>query len=213
MYKDYMKKFAKIKEDTKVTTPEVKAVELLVFPPKGEVVTIRTESLYELHDISKFVLSKFKMIIMSFSFNAITDLASYTTQITFNENDSQDDLLRKLLYKFDTFVKPKLIWKNFDERQGDIDLMELNVKKVNSAFEVEVKKKPFFAPPVKPVEVEKPKPLVVKKAKAIVIDKKKMLEEIKELKQIAKPKITKPKITKPKSKDDLSFLDDLDNIF
>jgi len=209
MFKDYMKKVAEGKEDTPVETQEVKAVELLVYPPKGGVVTIRTESLYSLHDIVRFVLDKFKMKIMSFSFNAITDLASYTTKITFNENDSQDDLLRRLLYKFDTFVKPKLIWKNFEEKQTYIDF----VKIVNDAFKVEVEKKPFFAPPVKPVEVEKPKPIVVKKAKAIVIDKKKMLKEIKELKQIAKPKITKPKITKPKSKDDLSFLDDLDNIF
>ena len=212
MYKDYMKKVAEGKEDTKVTTPEVKAVELLVYPPKGEVVTIRTESLYELHDISKFVLSKFKMKIMMFSFNAITDLASYTTQITFNENDSQDDLLRILLYKFDTFVKPKLNWKNFDETQGDIDLMESNVKKVNDAFEVEVEKKPFFAPPTKPVEV--------KKARVIVIDKKKIEEKKKEIEKISKQikkeqpvKTIKPKITKPKAKDDLSFLDDLDNIF
>jgi hypothetical protein len=195
-------------EIPEVKTQEVKAVELIVYPPKGGVINIRTESLYELHDISRFVLNKFKMKTMRFNFNAITDLASYTTQISFKENDSQDDILRNLLEQYDTFVKPELNWKNFDERQGDIDRMNENEKIVNIAFEVEVEKKPFFAPPTKPIEV--------KKAKAIVIDKKKIEEKKKEIEQLAKAKpikITKPKITKPKVEDDLSFLDDLDNIF
>jgi hypothetical protein len=215
MYEDYMKKVASAKEDTEIENSEVKAVELIVYPPKGEVVNIRTESLYELHDISRFVLSKFKMKTMRFNFNAITDLASYTTQISFNENDSQDDFIKNLSKQYDTFVKPKLIWKNFDETQGDIDLIELNVKKVNSAFEVEVEKKPFFAP-TKPVEIEKPKPIEVKKPRAILIDKKKIEEKKKQIEQLAKAKpvkTIKPKITKPKAENDLSFLDDLDNIF
>jgi hypothetical protein len=208
MFQDYMKKVASAKEDTEIENSEVKAVELIVYPPKGEVVNIRTESLYSLHDIVRFVLDKFKMKTMRFNFNAITDLASYTTQISFNENDSPDDLLRNLSKQYDTFVKPELIWKNFEEKQTYIDF----VKIVNDAFKVEVEKKPFFAPPTKPVEV--------KKARAIVIDKKKIEEKKKEIEQISKQikkeqpvKITKPKITKPKVEDDLSFLDDLDNIF
>jgi hypothetical protein len=233
MYEDYMKKVASAKVDTEIEKPEVKtqevkAVELLVFPPKGRSVKIRTESLYELHDISRFVLSKYKIQKpIKFTFNAITDLSAYTTQISFKENDSQDDILRNLLEQYDTFVKPELNWKNFDERQGDIDRMKENEKIVNSAFEVKVEKKPFFAPPVKQVEVEKPKPIKFKestfraveklfKPREIKIDKKKIEEKKKEIEQLSKAKpikTIKPKITKPKEKDDLSFLDDLDNIF
>ena len=252
MYEDYMKKVASAKEDTEIEIPEklseeVKAVELLVYPPKGKVITIRTESLYELHDISRFVLSKFKMKTMRFNFNAITDLASYTTQISFNENDSQDDFIKNLSKQYDTFVKPKLIWKNFDETQGDIDLIELNVKKVNSAFEVEVEKpkvvevnkytaiafegksikntlsdttfsdaielfvkeneKKGYEVYVDLYEKGKLTTQVYKTKKPVAVAKSKPIEKAKPIKTI------KPKITKPKEKDDLSFLDDLDNIF
>lgn len=188
-----------------VKTQEVNYVELIVYPPKGGVVNIKTESLYELHDVSRFVISKLGMKMLRLNFNVITDLGTYTSQISISIDDSQDDFIRKLVEQYYTFVKPKLNWKNFDERQGNIALMELNEEIVNGAFEVEVEKKPFFAPPPKPVE--KPKPVKVEKPKPVPVEKPKPVK-------VEKPKpVSKPKVTKPKVEDDLSFLDDLDNIF
>ena len=213
MFQDYMKKVASAKEDTPVETPEVKTQELLavsttLYLPKGGSVEIRTESFYELFDTSRFILSKFKMSEMRLNFSAYTDLSSYKTNFDFKEDYSQDEFLTLLVEKFDTFVKPELNWKNFYERFADIDKIKENEDIINDAL----------APT--PVVVEKPKPIEVKKARAIVVDKKKIEEKKKEIEQISKQikkeqpvKITKPKITKPKVEDDLSFLDDLDNIF
>jgi len=199
--------FNKKAQAPKVETQEVNYVELIVYPPKGGVLNIKTESLYELHDVSRFVISKLGMKMLRLNFNVITDLGTYTSQISINIDDSQDDFIRKLVEQYDTFVKPELNWKNFDERQGDIALMELNEEIVNGAFEVEVEKKPFFAPPPKPVPVEKPKPVKVEKPKPVPVEKPKPVK-------VEKPKpVSKPKVTKPKVEDDLSFLDDLDNIF
>jgi hypothetical protein len=209
MYEDYMKKVASAKEDTPVKKPKVRTQEVLgvyitLYPPKGSVVEIRTISFYELFDTSRFILSKFKMSEMRLNFSAYTDLSSYKTNFDFKGDYSQDDFLTLLIEKFDTFVKPELNWKNFNDRFADIDKIKENEDIINDAL----------APT--PVEVEKPKPIEVKKAKAIVIDKKKIEEKKKEIEQLAKAKAVKtikPKITKPKVEDDLSFLDDLDNIF
>jgi hypothetical protein len=64
-------------------------------------------------------------------------------------------------------------------------------------------------PRTPPVPVEKPKPVPVEKPKPVAVEKPKPVK-------VEKPKpvkITKPKPTKPKVEDDLSFLNDLDNIF
>jgi hypothetical protein len=213
MYEDYLKKIILAKEDTPVKKPKVRTQELLavsttLYLPKGGSVEIRTESFYELFDTSRFILSKFKMSEMRLNFSAYTDLSSYKTNFDFKGDYSQDEFLTLLIEKFDTFVKPELNWKNFNDRFADIDKIKENEDIINDAL----------APT--PVEVEKPKPIEVKKVRAIVIDKKKIEEKKKEIKQISKQikkeqpvKITKPKITKPKVEDDLSFLDDLDNIF
>lgn len=167
-----------------ITTQEVNAVELIIYPAKGGVVNIKTLSLYELLDISKFVISKFQRVELKLNFNVITDLGTYLSKILINVDDSTDDLIRKLVEQFDTFVKPELNWKNFDERQGDIIRMELNEEIVNDAFEVKAPK------------VAKPKPVIKPKTTSV------------------KPeaKTNKKQVTKPKAKSDLSFLDDLDNI-
>jgi hypothetical protein len=208
MFQDYMKKVASAKEDTPVETQEVKAIYITLYPPKGGSVEIATISFYELFDTSRFILSKFKKSEMRLNFSAYTDLSSYKTNFDFKGDYSQDDFLTLLIEKFDTFVKPELNWKNFNDRFADIDKIKENEDIINDAL----------APT--PVEVEKPKPIEVKKAKPVVIDKKKIEEKKKEIEQISKQikkeqpvKITKPKITKPKVEDDLSFLDDLDNIF
>jgi hypothetical protein len=167
-----------------ITTQEVNAVELIIYPTKGGVVNIKTLSLYELLDISKFVISKLQRVELRLNFNVITDLGTYLSKILINVDDSTDDLIRKLVEQFDTFVKPELNWKNFDERQGDIIRMELNEEIVNDAFEVKAPK------------VAKPKPVIKPKTTSV------------------KPeaKTNKKQVTKPKAKSDLSFLDDLDNI-
>jgi len=213
MFQDYMKKVASAKEDTPVKKPKVRTQEVLgvyitLYPPKGSAVEIKTISFYELFDTSRFILSKFKKSEMRLNFSAYTDLSSYKTNFDFKGDYSQDDFLTLLIEKFDTFVKPELNWKNFHDRFADIDKIKENEDIINDAL----------APT--PVEVEKPKPIEVKKARAIVIDKKKIEEKKKEIEKISKQikkeqpvKITKPKITKPKVEDDLSFLDDLDNIF
>jgi hypothetical protein len=209
MYEDYMKKVASAKEDTPVKKPKVRTQEVLgvyitLYPPKGSAVEIKTISFYELFDTSRFILSKFKKSEMRLNFSAYTDLSSYKTNFDFKGDYSQDDFLTLLIEKFDTFVKPELNWKNFHDRFADIDKIKENEDIINDALA-----------PI-PVEVEKPKPIEVKKPKAIVIDKKKIEEKKKEIEQLAKAKpvkTIKPKITKPKVEDDLSFLDDLDNIF
>jgi len=180
-----------------ITTQEVNAVYLVVYPPKGGVVELKTESLYELHDISKFVINKLGIKTLRLNFNVITDLGTYTSQINFSLYYSQDDLIRVLIEQFDTFVKPELDWKNFEERQGDIDLMDTNVKIVNDAFEVEVEKKPIFAPAPKPVA----------KAKTTSVKPETKITSVK-----PEAKRKQKQVTKPKAKSDLSFLDDLDNI-
>lgn len=176
-----------------VETQEVKRVDIILYPPEGGVLHIKTDCLYELFDISRFILSKYKSTQRRINYSVITDLSSYTTNINFSGDYPQ--FLTKLVEKYDTFVKPELNWKNFDERHSDIDKIKLNKEIINDAFK----------PEAKPVEVEKPKPVPVEKPKPVVVEKPK---------PVAKPKpVSKPKVTKPKVEDDLSFLDDLDNIF
>jgi|688.fasta_scaffold04820_39 hypothetical protein len=209
-----------------VKTQEVKAVELILYPPSGGVLNVKTESLYELFEISRFVLSKFKTKRRKLNFSVITDSASHTTEIYFSGDDSADKLLSLLVEKYDTFVTPKLNWKNFDERQADIDRIKLNEEIINDSFKpepkpVEVEKpKPVVVEKPKPVVVEKPKPVKVEKPKPVPIQKPKpIVREKPRPVPVEKPKpvkVEKPKpvkVTKPKVEDDLSFLDDLDNIF
>jgi len=66
------------------------------------------------------------------------------------------------------------------------------------------KPKPVKVEKSKPVPVEKPKPVPVEKPKPVPVEKPKPVK-------VEKPKPVK--VTKPKVEDDLSFLDDLDNIF
>jgi len=193
-----------------VTTQEVNRVEFIFYPSEGGVVTIITYSLYELHDISRFVLSKFKTKRRKLNFNVITYLGTYTSEIYADTDYSPDELLTALVYQFDTFVTPKLNWKNFDERQGDIYRIKLNEEIINDSFKPEPK--PVVVEKPKPVKVEKPKPVPIQKPKPIVREKPRPVpvEKPKPVK-VEKPKLVK--VTKPKVEDDLSFLDDLDNIF
>lgn len=195
-----------------VSTQEVDRVELIFETPDGGVVTIVTDNLYELHDVSRFVLGKLKMSKSKLNFNVITYLGTYTSQITFFSSDSQDELLRLLIEKFDTFVKPELNWKKFDEKQGNIDKMNLNEEIINDAF----KPAPIITPKVATPKVITPKPIKVVAPKVVTPKPVKVVAPKivtpKPVKVVA-PKVVKTKVTKPKVEDDLSFLNDLDNIF
>jgi hypothetical protein len=194
-----------------VITQEVIYVEVIVYPPEGGVLNVKTESLYELHDISRFVLSKFKMRNLKFNCNVITNYQTLTSKIDIFVDDSADELLSQLKKIFDKLAY--LNWKNFDERQGDIDRIKLNEEIIEDAFKPEPKPVELEKP--KPVKVEKPKPVKVEKPAPVKVEKPKPIEKPKPVK-VEKPKpvkVTKPKVTKPKAEDDLSFLDDLDNIF
>jgi hypothetical protein len=257
-----------------VTYQEVKRVDIILYPPEGGVLEIKTDGLYELFEVCRFILTKYKASKRKFNFYLITDYASHTTELYFGGEDSPNELLRSLIEKYDKFGY--FNWINFEERQADIDKIKLNEEIIDDAFKpepkpVEVEKKPFFAPPPKPVEVEKPKPVSdkytatafegkaikhtlsdstfsdeielfvrenEKKGYEVYVDlysKGKLARQVYKTKKpvpVAKPKpvkvekpkpvkvekpkpvkVTKPKVTKPKVEDDLSFLDDLDNIF
>jgi hypothetical protein len=206
----------KLPKIPEVETQEVNRVELIFYPPKGGVVTIVTDSLYELHDVSRFIIFKLKMTSLYFNFNVITYLGTYTSKINSQIEDSQDELLTALKYQFGTFVEPKLNWDKFDSKQADIDKIKLNEEIINDAFKpepkpVEVEKpKPVPVEKPKPVKVEKPKPVPVDKPKPVPVEKPKPVK-VEKPKPVAKPKLVK--VTKPKVEDDLSFLDDLENIF
>lgn len=192
------------------TTQEVKRVDIILYPPEGGVLEIKTDSLYELFEVSRFILTKYKTSSTKLNISVITDSGSYTTEFYFRYGDSQDDLLDLLVEKYDTFVKPILNWENFDERQADIDKIKLSEEIINDAYP---------KPKQKPVKVVAPKPVVVEKPKAVKVvvpkvatPKPVVVEKPKPSKVVA-PKVVKQKVTKPKVEDDLSFLDDLNNIF
>jgi hypothetical protein len=196
-----------------IETQEVKYVELIFYPPSGGVLELKTDSIYELYNLSTFLLILLKVKKSKINFKAITDLGSYTTQVEFNKDSTQDDLLSMLVEKYDFFVKPELNWKEFDERQADTEKFRFNQNRLIDALKPEPK--PATVEKPKPVVVEKPKPVPVEKPKPVKVEKPKPapVEKPKPVK-VERPK--KEKVTKPKVefvKDDLSFLDDLDNIF
>jgi len=214
MFKDFMEKreLQEIKDKQ-----EVLGVNLLFYPPVGSVVTFETDNLYELYDTTKYLLSKLKRDKLKLTFGVKTKDNIHNTKIDINSTISQDEFLNLLIEKFDTFVKPELVWSDFDAKLGDIDKIKENEYIINAFLDP----KPVKVEKPKPVEVEKPTQIKVKRARAVIVDEEKteegkktitkMMQQLKELEK-PKPKATKIKATKPKVKDELSFLDDLDNI-
>ena len=169
-----------------VKTQEVKAVEIIFYPPSGGIINIKCDSLVELHETAIHIMKNTKPKPKYLTFSTITSEASYGTtlnSIKINQDEFYDELRQKLLDIWKG--KPSFDWKEFDEKIADTDKIELNEKIINDALK----------PEPKPVKVEKPKPVPVEKPKPV---------------KVATPK---PKVTKPKVEDDLSFLNDLDNIF
>ena len=211
-----------IPKEPAVITQEVKRVDIILYPPEGGVLEIKTDGLYELFEVSRFILTKYKSTQRKFNFNLITDYGSHKTELYFSGEDSPDEFLSSLIEKYDKFGY--FDWKNFDEKQADMDKVQLNEDIVDDAFQVE-KPKPVPVEKPKPVPVEKPKPVPVEKPKPVPVEKPKPVpvEKPKPVKiekrkpvKVEKPKVekvVKQKVTKPKVEDDLSFLDDLDNIF
>ncbi len=195
-------------KEPEVETQELKSVDIILYPPEGGVLEIKTNCLNELFDVSRYILSKYKSTQRRINYKAITDLSSCTTNINFSVDFSPFEFTVILVEKYDFFVKPELNWKNFVERKADIDRIKLNEEIIDDAFKPETKPVEVVKP--KPVEVEKPKPVEVEKPKPVKVEKPKPIEKPKPVK-VEKPKPVK--VTKPKAEDDLSFLDDLDNIF
>jgi hypothetical protein len=218
---------------------KVEYVEVVIYPAKGGILGLATFSLPELFALTNSVFNKFDMDNLTLKFIAITNLTSYVSKIELNKSDGIYEVLRKIMEQYDTFVKPELDWENFADKKADKDRVKLNKEIIDDAFKPEPKPVPVEKPqpvPVekpKPVKVEKPKPVVVEKPKPVPVEKPKPVpvekpkpvpvekpkpvpvEKPKPVK-VEKPKpvkVTKPKVTKPKVEDDLSFLDDLDNIF
>lgn len=214
MFKDFMEKreLQEIKEKQ-----EVLGVNLLFYPPVGSVITFETDNLYELYDTTQYLLSKLKRDNLKLTFGVKTKDNIHNTKIDITSTISQDEFLNLLIEKFDTFVKPELVWSDFDAKLGDIDKIKENEYIINAFLDP----KPVKVEKPKPVEVEKPTQMKVKKERAVIVDEEKteegkktitkMMQQLKELEK-PKPKATKIKATKPKVKDELSFLDDLDNI-
>lgn len=214
MFKDFMEKreLQEIKDKQ-----EVLGVNLLFYPPVGSVITFETDNLYELYDTTQYLLSKLKRDNLKLTFGVKTKDNIHNTKIDITSTISQDEFLNLLIEKFDTFVKPELVWSDFNAKLGDIDKIKENEYIINAFLDP----KPVKVEKPKPVEVEKPTQMKVKRARAVIVDKEKIeegkktitktMQQLKELEK-AKPKATKIKATKPKVKDELSFLDDLDNI-
>ena len=189
----------KEKEEQKqpvVESQEVKAVEVIFYPPTGGIVKIICNSLTELHKTAFYIMQNTKPKPKYLTLSTITNEASYTSKFD-NIKSNQDEFYIKLKEQlFGVWKeKPLFNWEKFDEAKTDIDKIKLNKEIINDALKEE--EKPVEKPKPKPVEKPKPKP--VEKPKPIKVEK-------------PKP-VSKPKATKPKVEDDLSFLDDLDKIF
>jgi hypothetical protein len=208
------------------TTQMVKYVEVIVYPPSGGVLNIKVFSVGETMGVLDYLWERLQMKELSFNFSAITDYSTYTTQIKVKTSESGAEIFENLIAKFDDFVKPELDWEMFGNRKSDFDLIALNTEILKDAFTPKVvaptpapvlPSKPFKVVTPKSVVVEKPKPVVVEKPKQIVREKPRPVpvEKPKPVKVVAPKveKVVKQKLTKPKVEDDLSFLNDLDNIF
>jgi hypothetical protein len=190
-----------------VSKQEVKYVELIFYPPSGGALRLKVENPTELLTIVISILNKLNVNKLKINFSAIADGDSYTTQVELNSYDSNETILSKLVEQYDTFVKPELDWSKFGNRGTDIDRLQLNEEILLDSFP-KIKPVPVVAP--KPVKVVAPK--VVTPKPAPVVAPKVVAPKVVAPKVVA-PKVVKTKVTKPKVEDDLSFLDDLNNIF
>jgi hypothetical protein len=200
-------------------TQKVIAVAVIFYPPSGGVLELKTYSIIELSALTTEMLNILKVKTLLLNFKAIVSGITYTTQIFIKSFESYSEILENLIKQYDTFVKPELDWSDFSEKKPDVDRVSLNNIILTDAF----------MPKPKPVQVEKPKPVPVEKPKPVKVVAPKVITP-KPIKAVAPkvvapkviapkpakvvaPKVVKTKAVKTKVEDDLSFLDDLDNIF
>jgi hypothetical protein len=172
-----------------VAKQELKYLELVIYPPNEGRLELKVENTTELYSLVIEFLNKLNAKNWKLNFRGIADLGTYITEVPLSSTDDPLIMVKKLEIQFRTFVKPELDWTNFKNRATDYDRIESNNEKLFYAFKPE----PVVAPKVstpKPVKAVTPKPV-----------------------KVVAPKVVKTKVTKPKVEDDLSFLNDLDNIF
>jgi len=187
----------------KIASPIVQFVELtLEILPSGDVINLIVENPTELQLLVNLILEKLDTLEFIFDFGVHTESNNYKKSVLLKIYNSPIVTLQKLQKEYDTFVKPELDWDNFRFRASDSITIENNEEIINNVFQPA---KPVVAPVVapKPVKVVTPKAVAPKPAKVVTP---------KPVKVVA-PKVVKTKVTKPKVEDDLSFLNDLDNIF
>jgi hypothetical protein len=176
---------------------------LIFYPPVGSSIQLDLYNPVELHSIVLHILDKLNVNDLTLSFDAVTDFSSYITKVKLYGNNSTNEMVDTLMEQFDTFVTPELDWSDFANNGTDILRIKENRKLVSDAFNqkqvVTPAPTPVVTPKVvapKPVKVVTPKPVKVEKPKPVKVEKPKPIKQ-----------------TKPKVEDDLSFLNDLDNIF
>jgi hypothetical protein len=170
------------------------------YPPVGSVIKFELYNPTELHFIVVQILSKLNKSVYQLGFEAVTDFSSYLTKVKLYDSNSTNEMVDILMEQFDTFVTPELDWSDFVNNGTDALRIKENGEILDNALKS--KSKPVITPkPVVTPKVEKPKPVKVEKPKPVKVEKPKPASAVKQ------------KATKPKVEDDLSFLDDLDNIF
>jgi hypothetical protein len=189
-----------------VTKQKLLFLRLIFNPPVGSAIKFEVYNPEELHYIVIGILNKLDVRSLTFPFEAVTDFSiSLTNQKLYYHNEP-NDMVDELIETFDTFVTPELDWSDFYNAKTDKDRIESNNEILFYALQPAkvVTPKPTKVVTPKPVVVEKPKPVVVEKPKPVKVEKPKPVK-------VATPKPIKQ--TKSKVEDDLSFLNDLDNIF
>jgi hypothetical protein len=171
---------------------------LIFNPPVGSAIKLEVYNPEELHYAIIGILNKLDVVSLFFNFEAVTDFSSYLTKEKIYYHNEPIEIVEKLIETFDKFVTPELDWSDFVDNATDVLRINDNKKELDDAFEKHKKPAPIIIP--KPVKVVTPKVVAPK-----VVTTKPV--------KVVAPKVVKTKVTKPKVEDDLSFLDDLNNIF
>jgi hypothetical protein len=181
-----------------VTTQKLLFLRLIFNPPVGSAIKLEVYNPEELHYAIIGILNKLDVVSLFFNFEAVTDFSSYLTKEKIYYHNEPIEIVEKLIETFDKFVTPELDWSDFVDNATDVLRINDNKKELDDAFEKHKKPAPIIIP--KPVKVVTPKVVAPK-----VVTPKPV--------KVVAPKVVKTKVTKPKVEDDLSFLDDLNNIF
>lgn len=210
---DFVELTLKQNAPAKAPTPVVKKQKLLFLrlifnPPVGSAIKLEIYNPEELHYAVIGILNKLDFTSLTFNFEAVTDFSSYLTNQKLFYHYEPNEIVDMLIEKFDMFVTPELDWSDFSNNKTDFSRINDNKTKLEDAFiktpkPVKVVTPKVVTPKVVTPKVVTPKPVKVVTPKPVPVEKPKPVK-------VATPK---PKVSKPKVEDDLSFLDDLNNIF